>query len=107
MNGFKEVDEEVASAETRCVCVCVCVCVYVCVCVCVRACVGGLGVIGLSGGRHAAWDRRRPAVNHPEYPDSRWVSTTHTHTHTHYLITSDDTHSHDTLQSLTQVLHIY
>lgn len=39
---------------------------------------GGLGVVGLSGGRHAPWDRRRAAVNHPEHPDSRSVTTTHT-----------------------------
>lgn len=35
--------------------------------------VGGLGVTGLFGSGHASWDRRRPAVNHPEHPDSRWV----------------------------------
>lgn len=36
-----------------------------------RVSVGGLGVSGLSGGRHASGDGGRPAVNLPERPSSR------------------------------------
>ena len=40
---------------------------------CVYVFVGGLGVAGLSGGRHASWDGRRPAVDHAEHPNRRLV----------------------------------